>query len=454
MTRPRFGARLWALALTSAACSSDPVVSTDQKPTAAEASELTYHQDIAPLFADHCMQCHRGGGIAPFRLDDYASAKQHARAIALATAERSMPPWSVTSDGSCGDFADSLALGEEEIARIGAWVNAGTPEGEPAAIQVPDLPSLRDAVELSTPDFLPVAQHDAYAEHDEYRCFELPLPTSLASERFITGYEILPGTPEIVHHVMMAIVDPDAPAHAEDAKRTNAEQVQLLDQQSPDRDGWSCFGQVGDGVEVVALPVIWAPGQGVVRFPGQSGVALSPRHKLIVQVHYNLEDHANEGKHDQTRIRLAFADHVARRGQFVTADALLDTLFKGEPASLPPGRASTTYAWSTMLRDTDLGAYPELQLYGVMPHMHQLGHKLRMQISDGAAPDRCAADVQAWDFHWQRMFFYKDPITVHPDTKLSVTCDFDTRPAQAPVLPGWGTSNEMCLVALYFTVPG
>jgi hypothetical protein len=34
-----------------------------------------------------------------------------------------------------------------------------------------------------------------------------------------------------------------------------------------------------------------------------------------------------------------------------------------------------------------------------------------------------------------------------------VTCDYDTASAQAPVLPGWGTGNEMCLTTLFLTVP-
>ena len=96
---------------------------------AAQTAPPTYWHDMAPLFAEHCMQCHREAGIAPFRLDDYAQAKSFAKLIAQATSERTMPPWSATSDGSCSEFADSLALSDQEIARIAAWVNGGATEG-------------------------------------------------------------------------------------------------------------------------------------------------------------------------------------------------------------------------------------------------------------------------------------------------------------------------------------
>jgi hypothetical protein len=61
--------------------------------------------------------------------------------------------------------------------------------------------------------------------------------------------------------------------------------------------------------------------------------------------------------------------------------------------------------------------------------------------------------VQHWDFHWQRMYFYQEPLTVTQDSRISVTCDYDTSDVKTPVKPGWGTRNEMCLATLYFTVP-
>jgi hypothetical protein len=66
---------------------------------------------------------------------------------------------------------------------------------------------------------------------------------------------------------------------------------------------------------------------------------------------------------------------------------------------------------------------------------------------------QCGVDVQSWDFHWQRMYFYQQPWRLEQSAELEVTCDFDTTSAQQPELPGWGTSNEMCLTTLFFTVP-
>lgn len=418
----------------------------------AQIQPLSYWQDIAPLFADHCMQCHRAGGIAPFRLDDYAQAKSFATLIAHVTRERSMPPWGATSDGSCGEFAGSIALSNGEIARIGRWVEEGAQEGTRQPIDVPELSTLADAREFTTPLFVPEVQGGELAAHDEYRCFELDPPSDPLS--FITGYEVIPGTPEIVHHVVMLLVDGDAPAEvAEHPTRTNAEQMQALDDASPDRDGWPCFGMAGDGLTVDASPVVWAPGQGVVRFPNDSGVPLRANHRMIVQVHYNLADERNLGKADQTRIRVHLEHDVKNVGMFVLQDSLLDSLFDGPLVTLPPGQASTSYSWSVTAKELGMGSLPDAQLYGVMPHMHQLGRSYELTVSQAGEPEQCAAEVQRWDFHWQRMYFYAEPIAIKPDTRLSVRCDFDTSGVTAPVKPGWGTNNEMCLATLYITLP-
>ena len=74
------------------------------------------------------------------------------------------------------------------------------------------------------------------------------------------------------------------------------------------------------------------------------------------------------------------------------------------------------------------------------------------ELVEGDAAPRCAADVQRWDFDWQLYYFYDEPIPLTLDSKLRITCDYDTRGATEPVLPGWGTQNEMCLAGV-FIVP-
>ena len=416
-------------------------------------ASLTYWQDMVPIFEAHCLQCHQQGGSAPFRLDEYAEAKKKAPLIRHSVRTRAMPPWDVTSDGTCGVFQHSLALSEEQIGKVAAWVDTGASEGSPATVRLPALDGLNSAKDYATPIYSPVIQGGALAEADDYRCFLLD--ADLTSQGFITGYDVVPGTAEIVHHVVLSLVDPDAPGEMPaPAGTTNREVIEKLDQESPERLGWPCFGLAGDGVAVSAVPVVWAPGQGAVKFPGDSGVPISPQQKVVVQVHYNLSDPAQRGKSDSTRVRLQIVPSVENVGVFALPDPLLESLYAPKPDALEPGKPSVLYTWKRTLRELGVDMLPELKLWGVMPHMHERGQKYQMRVkTSAAAPAQCAADVQSWDFHWQRMYFYQTPWQLSADAEVEVTCDYDTSSDTVPVTPGWGTRNEMCLATLYLTVP-
>ncbi|MFO0635128.1 MAG: hypothetical protein U0168_19965 [Nannocystaceae bacterium] len=111
----------------------------DGTTTTGEADAPDYWRDAAPILFEHCGQCHTEGGIAPFRVDDYGEAAAWAEASAMAVTERTMPPWLVTDDGSCGEFRDSRALPQADIDTLVAWAAAGAPEGTPRD----DLPAGR-----------------------------------------------------------------------------------------------------------------------------------------------------------------------------------------------------------------------------------------------------------------------------------------------------------------------
>lgn len=450
----RGGAAPWCIPVLTIAVAcggGDGDASTTDAETDSSGAEATptYWQDVAPIFFSRCVTCHQGGGIGPFVLDDYAEAKAWAGASASAVEQRTMPPWLVTDDGTCGSFQGSRALAPEEITTIRAWADAGAPEGQPRDdLAAPELDVLDDAVTYKTPLFLPEAAGGALQAYDEYRCFRVD--TKLAADRFMTGYSVEPGAADMIHHVLAVIVDPEAPG-ADGVK--NRDIIAALDAESPDRDGWPCYGAAGDGVQPRGIPVSWAPGQGIIELPPGTGYRITEDDWMIVQVHYNLTDAALAGVKDQTAVHIRYADSVEREGHFSLPDDLLQSLATGDPIQLAPGEASVKYSF-----DFDLGdwlPYYGAQtgaLHGVFPHMHQRGRKLTVELIEGDAAPQCAADVQQWDFDWQLYYFYDQPLPLTTNSKLRITCDYDTRGATEPVLPGWGTQNEMCLAGV-FIVP-
>ncbi len=409
---------------------------------------LTFWQDVAPVYFDNCVSCHREGGIAPFALDTYASAATWAAASAAAVSQRTMPPWLVTDDGSCGDFLDSRALSAEDIETITAWVDGGQLEGQPRDdLQAPVVDTLEDTVSYALPDFVPEIVGGPLAEFDEYRCFLIE--DGMDRDTFLTGYDVTPGNEAIVHHVLAVVLDPEAEGAP---GLNNRETVAAYDAESPDRAGWPCFEGAGPETTDKSIPVVWAPGQRPVQYPNDSGVAVAAGDMIVAQVHYNLANPATVGMSDQTEIALRFDDDVANPGIMLLPDLFLETLFGDEPATLPEGEASAKYSWSIPLGFVlpDFGT-DTLDLYGVLPHMHEYGRRIDMRLA-GDAGEQCAVDVPVWDFAWQLLYFYEQPIPLTADQTLTVTCDYDTRNAPGPVTPGWGTQNEMCLMGL-FVVP-
>jgi hypothetical protein len=447
---------------TDPADSGIPTGATGVDPGADSAVAPTFYEHVLPLFEQNCLGCHVDDGIGPMRLDDYASAKTYATAIQAATDSREMPPYLVTNDGSCGDFANSPHLSETELQTIRDWVAAGSPEGTPRDVEVPPSSALPDTYEISSPNFSPVAGGGALDAHDDYRCFVIDPPVV---GKFITGYQVLPGNAKIVHHVVVNLVDMEGPSEypaTDGGVVTNADVIAALDAQDPDVEGYRCYGLAGDGVRVDSVPAVWAPGQATVHYPNEAGIPMLSNHKLVVQIHYNLVDHENVGSSDQTKIRFDIEEpeDVPNIGVYLPTDPLLNTLLSGgDPDVLPPGEASTKYIWEQSFEELGIGI-PEFQLWGLFPHMHETGNKYTVELlragqqdDGGASAPQCEAQVNQWDFHWQHLYFYREGQVVTPQDKIRVTCDYDTSKRTEPTLPGWGTENEMCFLGLFVTVP-
>ncbi len=426
----------------------DGSTAADESSTTDATAAITYWQDVAPIVMERCAGCHTQGGIAPFALDSYEAAAPWALSSATAVANHSMPPWLVAADGTCGEFRDARVLDDEEIATFQAWALGGGEPGDPRTdLVAPEPDRLLDADAFMTPEFVPMVEGGELAAHDEYRCFLVD--PELDEDRFVTAFEVVPGNAAIVHHVLVFDVDPSMDLGG---GTTNLDAIEALDAMSPDRDGWPCFGAAGEGVEPSGLPVVWAPGTGATRYPEGVGARISAGELLVVQVHYNLAGTPGTPDPDRSEIRLQLEPSVEREGFMQLPDPFLDTIFGDSPASLPPGQEATDYAWAMPIGAVLPEGVTGFEIHGVFPHMHERGRKMRMDRIRGDGETSCEVFVPQWDFHWQGMYFYEQPLVVDATDTLSVTCTYDTRDATEPVLPGWGTQNEMCLMGL-FVVP-
>ncbi len=325
--------------------------------------------------------------------------------------------------------------------------------------------------------YTPSAPHDVGT--DDYRCFILD--PELKQDAYLTGTNILPGNPAVVHHVIMFQLPPEASVAAEQA---DAAEPGL---------GWTCFGNMGFGggpgeqLDNAQWLGAWAPGgKEAVATPG-FGTRLTKGTRVVMQVHYNLLAGAEP---DISAMQL----RLAPRSSDLTE---LQTMLLPSPVELPcrpqyadaplcdrvaavadvkqrfghgPGstndilyflcggtaRASNT---STCLRT--IGEPTTIR--AVAGHMHLLGRSITIEVNPGTPQARTLLDIKPWDFDNQGARPV-EPIQLQPFETVKVTCRhaqwlrdadpaFETQREDRYVVWGEGTTDEMCLGILTVTRP-
>jgi mono/diheme cytochrome c family protein len=161
----------------------------------AAAGEVTFTKDIAPILQRSCQNCHRPDGVAPMSLVTYEDVRPWVRSIKVRTSigpkAGVMPPWYVEKNIGIQQFQNDPSLSDEEIAKIGKWVDAGAPRGNPA-----DMPPARvfadnKAWAIGTPDLI-LKSTELTVKGDAPDWWgEIPsIPTGLTEDRYVAALEI------------------------------------------------------------------------------------------------------------------------------------------------------------------------------------------------------------------------------------------------------------------------
>lgn len=378
----------------------------------------TYHEDIAPILATHCAMCHLEGGIGPFTLGNYEDARTHAEMIRTATEKRSMPPFVLDNSGSCQTYREARWLTDEQIDMIGRWVEAGSPEGDPAKeITItppilPQLPRVDKTIDMGT-SYTPDAKI-----FDDYRCFLVD--PGLTEDIFITAFDVHPGEPKMLHHLTLFSIDTES-----------AENEAMALDAAEDGPGYSCIDslRIQDTRWLVGI----GPGSGALMFPEGTGLRMHKGRKALLQIHYNQE---NGLAPDRTKIDMMIASQVEREA--VVQRVANTNLF------LPPKQKSVA--------ETATYAVPlPVTLWGLWPHMHKLGVSLRVTDLQKDGKETCVANADRYNFHWQGFAHYDNPVSLEAGDKLRITCTYDTLGRDDITSWGQGTTDEMCIAFFYLT---
>lgn len=169
--------------------------------------DVTFTRDVAPIIQESCQRCHREGSIAPMAFEDYRDVRRYARRIKDQVARRLMPPYHLDTGVGIQEIKNDWRLSDEEIETIVAWVDAGTPEGDPADMPAPidwvDRQMWQQEEILGPPDHvIKTLPFDVPGEGGD-TWWRPRVPVDIPTERWIRAMEVRPSFPggrQVVHH--------------------------------------------------------------------------------------------------------------------------------------------------------------------------------------------------------------------------------------------------------------
>ncbi len=392
-----------------------------------EQGKVTFYRDVLPILQKNCQQCHRTGEAAPFPLVSYKHAVTWADDIKSFTQRRKMPPWKPTEGVP---FKGERRMTDAEIATIAAWVEEGTPEGN--LKDAKPAPHFPDGWQLGQPDLVLEPKEEIAlgpTGADTFRSFVLP--TKLKEDKFVVAYEVHPGNRQVVHHTVHFLDARSRGKSLEDREATREKKPNEKDRGPgySSRMGPGFFPPDGDVGG-------WAPGIQPFRLPDGIGYYLPKDIDVVMQVHYH---RSGKVEKDRTRLGLYFAKSP-------TVKPLQAIVVPGWFLSIPAGEANHKVTGEVWLAQ-------DSTLYTVVPHMHLLGKSIKISMTPPKGPTTTLIAIKEWDFNWQDVYFYKEPIRAVAGTKFSVEAVFDNsdknpnNPSSPPrrVVVGEETTNEMCL---------
>jgi mono/diheme cytochrome c family protein len=344
-------------------------------PAVAADSAPTFTKDVAPIFYQHCAECHRPTMFAPMSLITYDAARPYARSIKQKVASKQMPPWG--ADPQYGTFRNDPRLSQKDIDTIVAWVDAGAPKGDDK--DLPPAPQFAaEGWTIGKPDAV-FTMEESYqipaSGTIEYLYFRVP--THLTEDKWIQAIEIKPGARSHVHHVI-AFTQPAG---------------------EPLRPG-AALGPTNIGGVTPNKPGVVFP-EGVARL-------LRGNQDIVLQMHYTTN---GTPATDKTEVGIIFAKEPPKKlagGGFVL-----------NPRFVIPANADNheVRGMQVIARDT--------LVTSLTPHMHVRGKDMIYIAHYPDGTDETLLSVPKYDFNWQITYELAQPKVLPAGTKLEVIAHYD-----------------------------
>lgn len=392
-------------------------------------SDLSYEKDIAPIIAENCANCHREGGIAPFAMDSNLAVQGWSPMIREVVMTKRMPPGQI--DNKVGyKMKNEMNLSDDEMQKLVRWVNAGSVvagESDPLAELVwPDT-----KWSLGEPDLIVSVPPQSIPATGVVDYMNIPIDLGLEEDVWIKGSEVVPGSPEVLHHIITSVISPgdktdfqqilmDAinslPQERATAVRTQlfqsmasgeAPDIDRIFRENPEIDVGLFLGGSDSNQGSIAG---YAPGNSISLNPDGVGGLIKAGTQLNLQMHYT-----TSGKEttDATEIGIYFYEDGV-----VPNERMSGGVGNAFTLAIPPQSKDHEMELVTYVPE-------DAEIYTLMPHMHFRGKRMKFtaQYPDGS--EEILLSVPAYSFNWQLAHELEEPLKVPAGTKIIANGAFD-----------------------------
>ncbi|MFO0909661.1 MAG: redoxin domain-containing protein [Isosphaeraceae bacterium] len=370
----------------------------------ADVGKVTYAGDVAPIVQNKCQSCHRPGEVGPFPLLTYDDARKHAAMIREVVDDRRMPPWH--ADPRYGHFSNDRSLSPRERATLLAWVDQGTPLGDPA--RLPAAKTFPEGWTIGKPDLVfEIPEPQTVPAQGTVEYVRVRVPSGFKEDVWVQAAEARPSDRSVVHHIIVYIDDK--------AFR---------------------LGPGGGLARAVDTHLCgYAPGDMPSVYPDGSAKKVPAGSDFIFELHYTP---IGVVKTDRSKVGLILAKAPVKHRAHTLPIAT-------DQFAIPPGADNHAVRSSfTFRRDAHLLSF--------MPHMHLRGKSFQYEATYPDGRKEMLLSVPAYDFGWQSYYTLTAPKAMPRGTRIDCLAHFDNS-ANNPYNPNpkktvrWGdqTSDEMMI---------
>lgn len=381
---------------------------------AVASTDVTYHRDIARIMQANCVECHHEGGVGPFALDSFDAVVEHAGMIRKQVERGAMPPWfAAPLEGSThSPWSNDRSLSERDRTDLLAWLASDRPKGD-----VADAPKPRQFPtewSIGKPDAIIAAARSISIKAEGTMPYQhVTVTTDFPEDHWVRGYEILPTERQVVHHVIVSVVE----------------------------KGRKVRGGGDEGSE--GYWAAYVPGNTKQVYPEGFARKLPAGATVSFQIHYTPNGKAVQ---DTICMGLLFAKEPPKYIVHTTA--------------LPNARISIPAGAANHVETAQRKLPVDINAMAWMAHMHVRGKAFKFEAISPDGKTETLLDIPKYDFNWQLRYDYAVPHFLPRGTTIRVTAVFDNSAAN-PANPDptknvrWGqqTFDEMMIGYLEHYTP-